>query len=203
MNNDFIEFYVRKFDFVNDVQNIDVNFVQPIIRRRLSAIDKASLYVLNNTFTNDIQNIVFSSQFGEYDRLLKIIDQYSENNEVSPNVFSGSVHNYPAAFYLLNIKKPIPYSAVSSCENSISYGLLTALISDYNNVIFCYSDKTNESVNSFAVNISKNMSGNSTKYAIINKRNDKYSLSFSDFVSLFSGKISKLDTDLYSVERID
>ena len=168
----------------------------------MSALDKITLLALDNSYTDTIQNIVFSSRFGEVDRLLKIIDQYTQDNEVSPNTFSSSVHNYPVSFFLLNKRHSIPYTALSAHKNSISSGLLASLVSDYDNVLFCYSDVNNGIENSLAINISKKYHEDSTKYILKLQSNSNMEDSFDNHVKLFSGIISSVRTSSYTIERL-
>ena len=147
--------YVNKFNFLDSADNINVDFIPSITRRRMSALDKMAISVLNNTFSDDIQNIIFTSRFGEVDRLLKIIAQYCECKEVSPNTFCASVNNYPPSFFLAYKQKSIPYNALSGYKNTIASGLLSSFISDYNKILFCYADVNKDKSSAFALNISK------------------------------------------------
>ena len=89
-------FYISNINFI-DGQNaenlIDLSFMPPMTRRKLSLVDKASLSVMHKAYNGNETEIVFASQYGELDRLDKIIAQYQEDNEVSPFTFSTSVHN--------------------------------------------------------------------------------------------------------------
>ena len=202
MKDIILELYVNKFDCIENIEDMDLSFIPPIARRRMSVLDKITISTINNVFTDDIQNIVFSSQFGEVERLIKIITQYRENNEVSPNTFSGSVHNYPVGFFLFNKQVSIPYNAISACKNSISNGLLTSIISEYNDIIFCYSDIDNNSAKSFAINFSKMPENNSIKYLIKVQNNQAYSDNFEDFIKLFNGSKNIIKTPIYTIERM-
>ena len=71
-----LEFYVNKFNYLNDIDGLDLSFIPPIVRRRMSVLDKITLSNLNSVYSDNIENIVFSSQYGEVTKLLKIIDQY-------------------------------------------------------------------------------------------------------------------------------
>ena len=201
MNEKVLEFYVSKFDYVEETSQADINFIPALMRRRLSSIDKAAISVMEKTFEDNVEYIVFSSQYGEAERLFKLISQYSTEKEVSPNIFSGSVHNYPIGFFLLNKKKPIPYNAVAACENSISNGLLTALISNYDNILFCYSDYINDNSFAFSVNIYKKPKVNSVKYKLIFEQNDNIKDMFENFINFFTGKSNILKASLYRIER--
>lgn len=196
-----LEFYVNKFNYLTDIDEIDINFIPSILKRRMSTVDKVCVSVLNKTFSDDIQNIIYSSQYGEVERLLKVISQYKEMKEVSPNLFSASVHNYPTGFFLFNIKKAIPYMALSACDNSISSGLLEAVISKYNNNLFCYCDVNIGKVTSFALNISKTPKDNSVKYKAVLKNSEKDD-NFEDYIKFFKNDINTLNTNLFELERI-
>lgn len=201
MNEKVLEFYISRFDYVEETAQADITFIPPIMRRRLSGIDKAAISVMEKTFENDVQYIVFSSQYGEAERLFRLISQYSTEKEVSPNIFSGSVHNYPAGFFLLNKKKPIPYNAVAACENSISNGLLTALISNYDKVLFCYCDCENENANAFAISINKTKTANSQRYRLIFKQNDTTEDKFYNYIKLFTEETDIVKTSSFNIER--
>ena len=86
-------FYIKDYKYIENGE-IDISFLPMMIRRRLSSIDKYAIYTLSAFKDCKIDEIVYSSRYGELERLFKIIDQYIEDNEVSPNLFSSSVHNY-------------------------------------------------------------------------------------------------------------
>lgn len=201
MKDNTIEFYVNNFVFLKSVEDADVSFLPPLIRRRLSKLDKCVLYVLKHTYNNNIQNIVFSSQYGEVERLIKLISQYQEEKEVSPNVFSGSVHNYPVGFFLLNEKNPISYTAISSGENSVSSGLLTSVISNFDNILYCYADVKDDAAMAFAINISKNSTSSAQKFQL-KQYNTNNSDNFEDYINLFENTKSLIDTPLFRLEKL-
>lgn len=203
MKDKLLEFYISKFEYLDCFEKVDLDFIPVMLRRRLSLLDKTVLSVLNKTYTQEVQNIVFSSQYGESDRLIKIINQYVENNEVSPNTFSGSVHNYAVGFFLMNKQKPISYNAISSCENSLSIGLLSSVISDYDRTLFCYADIDAVQVKALAINLSKNQLKDSKKYRInINNNNELQKDNFTQYLELFSGRQEILETFGYTISRV-
>lgn len=202
MKDVLIKFYVNKFVFLKSEDESDVSFLPPILKRRLSKLDKCVLSVLKEAYTPDIQNIVFSSQYGEVERLIKLINQYQEEKEVSPNIFSGSVHNYPIGFFLLNEKNPIPYTAISSSEQSLSSGLLTSVISNFDNILYCYADINNDNTAAMALNISKNYNPQGKLFQLKpDNKSDKTDY-FDDYSDLFEGRTSFLDTSIFRLERI-
>lgn len=195
-----IEFYVKKFSYIKSFDEADIGFIPAILRRRLSKLDKGLLHVLNNVFDDDIQNIIFSSDNGEVERLLKIIEQYKSDNAVSPNVFSGSVHNYPVGFFLQFKNREIPYTALSSCGQSLSYGLLSSLITENDNIIFCYSDIKDDDVISLAINITKK---EKTSFKCLLKLiNSDSKDNFNKFVEFFSENIDFIKTGSCELRKI-
>lgn len=197
-----LNFYVNKYNFLKDTNSLDLSFLPPILRRRMSTLDKITLSILNQTYSDDVQNIVFSSQYGEVERLIKLISQYLEDKEVSPNAFSGSVHNYSSGFFLLNKQNPLPYSALSSCENSISMGLLSSVISNYDNILFCYADFYDNNANALAINLTKQKKSQSDEYIISLENNTNIKDNFNNFINLFDKNINSLKTSNYTIERV-
>lgn len=199
-----IKFYVNKYSWVLSTDEVDFSFIPAMLRRRMSKFDKVTFYSLYKCFNDNIQNIVFSSKSGEVEKLIKIIDQYSSDGEVSPSLFSGSVHNYSVGLFLQNMQKSIPYTALSASEDSLAEGLLTAAISGYENNIFCYSNIINEEIHSIALNISKSSNNNFDKYQIVLQNNSTCKQgNFNNFVELFRGNLNSVATPLYRIERIN
>ena len=135
-------FYISDFYYIKSVEEFNSEKIPPLIRRKLSPIDKLAVEVISQVYNNNVEEIVFSSKQGEITRLEKIIEQYNELNEVSPAQFSGSVHNFAVGFFTLFQKINIPYYAISSGENSLSAGFIKSIISQKNNSLFCYVDSS-------------------------------------------------------------
>ena len=200
MKDNFIEFNINRFNYIKSKELPNLDFLTPIIRRRLNKHDKAILYLLNKTVGETTKNIIFSSQTGELERLLKIIEQYSTEQEVSPNTFSGSVHNYPVGFFIINSKKSIPYNAVSAGENSISAGILATICDKYRDTVFCYCDIFNDEIFAFAISVNKFKIGK--EFRLLLKNNSIKNDSFENYIKLFSEEISKLNSDIFTIERV-
>ena len=125
-----MKFYVKNFCCIDSEEEIDVLFIPPLLRRKLSLLDKVTLHTMTKVFNNEIQELVFSSQYGEYSRLNQLIMQHKEYGETSPAQFSGSVHNFPVGFFTLYNKLNLPYYALSACEKSFYAGLVKSVISE-------------------------------------------------------------------------
>lgn len=133
-----IPFSIEKFSYVVSEEQIDVSSIPPLVRRKLSLLDKVALTTMVKLFESDkVDEIVFSSEFGEFSRLDCLIEQYQEFKEASPAVFSASVHNYPVGFFTQFNKLDIPYYALSSGENSLSAGLIKSI---NKRTLFTYAD---------------------------------------------------------------
>lgn len=211
MKDENIEFYLNKFSYIENEKDIDISFIKPLQRRRLSLVDKFSLDILNKIVTEDIENIIFASQYGEFERLKKMIEQYQTENEVSPSYFSCSVHNFPPAFYLLTKKLSIPYTSIGAGNNTLSIGILTSAISKFKKNLFCYSDVNDKKSVGFGINLSKTKTPSSKKYRItLNQYSEQKNNTsrfneieeFNEFVKLFSGEQNSIKTNLYNIERV-
>ena len=199
-----IEFYINNFSFLNKNDVPDLSFMPMLQRRKLSNVNRAAFYTLNNCYDDSIENIIYSSENGELERLDVLIKQYQENNEVSPSAFSSSVHNSSVGSFALFKQYNKNYTALSSCNNSFSMGLLNAIIDKSNNKLYCYADTTNE-INSICINISKYKNQNSKKYILKQNQNkDVSSLNEAKaFINLLMGNCNTINYSIYTVERME
>ena len=195
-----IEFYINKIKYIEGIQNADISFIPSISRRRLSNLDKITVASLNFCFTNEIQNIIFASKKGEIERLLKIIEQYKTENETSPMLFTGSVHNFAVSSFLINKQISIPYTAIDSGDETLSSGTYTAVMSKYKNNLLVYSDIENEQYVSLCLNISKEKKENSKKCKIKLEENEVISPNTTDFIKFLKGEANILKTKNYRIE---
>ena len=70
-----MEFGSEKF-FYTETTDIDLSFLNPMVKRRLSNVDKITLFLLNKcNIDNKNIKIVYASRFGELERLIKLINQ--------------------------------------------------------------------------------------------------------------------------------
>ena len=193
-------FYIKDYKYIENGE-IDISFLPMMIRRRLSSIDKYAIYTISAFKDCKFDEIVYSSRYGELERLFKIIDQYIEDNEVSPNLFSSSVHNYLVGLFSQINNFTNSYTALSAENKSLSMGLLKSILSDKENSLFCYVDKENEKINSLSCLISKN-SGD-IKCRLIKSPNNTCENEFADFVKFLEAKIDKINFVCYSIERVN
>lgn len=131
-------FYISKVAFCQH-KDSKLDFIPMLLRRKLSNLDKLSFSSIREVYDENFDEFVFSSQYGEWERLFSIIEQYKTANEVSPIAFSASVHNYIAGILSLVKNSNSPYYAISAGENSFSSGLIKSVISK-KKVLYCYAD---------------------------------------------------------------
>ena len=72
----------------------DVSFVKPLLRRRLSPLNRMAFHVASKCLPDEETPIcIFCSRYGEYGRAFEILSDLSRGEPISPNSFSLSVHN--------------------------------------------------------------------------------------------------------------
>ena len=193
------KFFIYKTAYSKD-DKPDLSFVPMLMRRKLSLLAKLTFYVLNSCYDGRDINIVFASRNGEYDRLEKLIKQYTEENEVSPVAFSSSVHNAAVGTFSLFHKITSKYNAVSAGENTISNGFWEAFSED-KPTLFCYADTLPEPV-AVACLIGKIPADGADKIEFIKESNSKVSDNYDDFVNFLSGKSDEYRAGFYTLRRL-
>lgn len=194
-----LTFYVDKFVFTEQTQDLDLSFILPNIRRRLSLEEKHTLYSIHNCISDDTRNIVFASQYGSFDRLEKIIKQYSEYNEVSPTLFSSSVHNASVGQYTILTQNTIPTLAISAGANSFEEGLITA-VSLNDTLVYCFMDFF-EQIKTICLLISKYKTSN--QYIIRKNQNILKSANSKEIINLFLSETNSVIINNCTIERIN
>jgi hypothetical protein len=112
----------------NDVVQAAASLPQ-ILRRRISAIGQRAFrasYALSEQRT---ARFVFCSQYGEWDRTLRILHSLAIEEPISPADFSLSVHNALAGLLSIAWGNTAGHTAISAGADSFGYGLLEAVAS--------------------------------------------------------------------------
>lgn len=103
-----------------------LDFLEPMQRRRLSPLARGVFHCAGRTGPGGDFRIVFASRHGEAERTLTVLQDIAAGAEVSPILFSISVHNaVPGLFSILGGNKA-PVSALAAGAESLGYGLLEA-----------------------------------------------------------------------------
>jgi hypothetical protein len=125
---------------------VDVGFVEPLLRRRLSSLARMTLRVAYDC-ARDIPDVrfVYASRHGELTRTTKMLEDIAEKEILSPAVFSMSVLNASAGLFSMLRNDVSPASAISAGCSSFGYGLLEACLQLASNpeqsVLFVYADE--------------------------------------------------------------
>ncbi len=124
-------FYLHKICVIEDEskQAIDYSFIPSSLKRRMSKIEKISLYLARESSKDLIQDFhsVFVSRFGEWNQTIKLMKEFFEDKELSPQGFSTSVHNASAGFFSMVFKNKGSYTSIAGGKDSLESGILEAL----------------------------------------------------------------------------
>lgn len=125
---------------------VDVSFVEPMLRRRLSSLARMTLRVAYDCGHGlaDLR-FVYASRHGELGRTISLLESLADNEPLSPTVFGTSVLNSSAGLFSLLERDEAPATAISAGNESFGYGLIEAclqLAADPEHpVLFVYSDE--------------------------------------------------------------
>lgn len=189
-------FYIKNFSIEETEADLDISQIPPLVRRRLGALDKFALSSMIKTYSPEIEEFVFTSKQGEITRLEKLIEQYTEMNEVSPAQFSASVHNYPVGFFTQLNKLTVPYTALSAGENSISAGLVKSIISKNSEILFTYADSI-PNQRSVSIHFSKKEGEIECEFS----RAGNPSAEFECLKAFLLGNCDKFESELCTIKR--
>jgi hypothetical protein len=104
-----------------------MGFIEPIVRRRLSALSKIALKVAHDCVgQRDGVRVVFASRHGELRRTTDILRAIGAGEPVSPTAFSLSVMNAMTGVFSIARGDRSPASAISAGAETLGYALLEA-----------------------------------------------------------------------------
>ena len=103
------------------------NTIPAMMRRRMSEVSQLAVQVAMELSQNEsIDFIVFSSQHGELQRTLVLLEDILKGEPASPTAFSLSVHNTASALFTIACQHLVPASALSAGIDSFHYALTEA-----------------------------------------------------------------------------
>ncbi|MDR3670406.1 MAG: beta-ketoacyl synthase chain length factor [Holophaga sp.] len=105
----------------------DVAFVDRLQRRRLSPLARGCFHCARRVDPPEQVRVVFASRHGEAERTLAILQDLAAGAEVSPALFSMSVHNAVPGLWSILTGDREPFSAVAAGPDSFGWGLVEAL----------------------------------------------------------------------------
>ena len=189
-----LEFRIKRISYTTG-DNMDLSAIPMMMRRKLSLIGKIAISTMCDCYNKEDGDIklVYASQYGELERLVKLINQKNEENEVSPTGFSFSVHNSTVGLFSLLKNIHSSYNSIAAGENTFSFGLLDAVINK-EKTLFCYAEVVDK-----CEGISILIDYNEGEKVVI-RANDE-NLPSNDFSEFIAG--GKYVCPLYVLERVN
>lgn len=106
----------------------DFSFIPPMMRRRMSDIEKIAVGLAGKIAPErQDYSVVFASQFGEWGTTIRLIKQFFTEQEMSPAGFSNSVHNAAAGLFSLLTKNTNSYTSIAAGADTLETAVLKAL----------------------------------------------------------------------------
>jgi len=122
----------------------DVNFLPPMLRRRLDRHGRMALHTAWPCAEGiPAVPFVFASRHGDLDRTLKLLTALAQEEVLSPTDFSLSVHNSTAGLFSISRGDRAPATALAAGADSLGMALLEGanlLASGAGEVLVCYAD---------------------------------------------------------------
>lgn len=191
-----IIFDIKKYSYVKD-EECDVSFIPMMTRRKLNKFGRCALYTLYKVYEKNSPRLVFASEYGDTERVDKLINQRVTDGDVSPNGFSSSVHNASIGLFSLLEKNKTGYNSISAGERTIAQGFLESILSK--NAVFCYAESLG-GLKSVSVSINNSNDG---KYLLSeNIENLESKDSFEDFIRFLDGKEDLFVSEVFRIQRI-
>jgi hypothetical protein len=124
----------------------DVAFVERMQRRRLCTLARAFFHCARRLQPPPGTPVVFASRHGESERNLALFRDLAAGVEVSPTLFSLSVHNAVPGLWSIQTGNRAPVAALAAGPETFPWGLVEALgafrADPATPVLFVYADDT-------------------------------------------------------------
>jgi len=105
----------------------DVAFVEPMARRRLSRLARGFCHCAERLSPPGDVQVVFASRHGEAERTLGLLKELAAGGEISPALFSTSVHNAVPGLWSILKGNRAPATALAAGAETFGWGLVEAL----------------------------------------------------------------------------
>ena len=138
-------FYINNFFSYKEPDSLDLSTIPPLTRRRMSTLEKIATYLglKSRPKTNDY-NLVFASNWGEWQITEKLIRHYHDEKEFLPSKFSCSVHNAFCGIFSILTSNTSSYTSIASSNDSIEMGLIESFISNKPSLLIYADESTPE-----------------------------------------------------------
>lgn len=106
---------------------LDIGFIEPLLRRRLSPLARTALHVANACAEGCRPlRFVYASRHGELGRTVELLRNLARDEALSPTTFSLSVLNSAAGVFAIARNDHSPATAVAAGHETFGFGLLEA-----------------------------------------------------------------------------
>ncbi|WP_067561977.1 beta-ketoacyl synthase chain length factor [Halofilum ochraceum] len=106
----------------------DVGFLPAMLRRRTSRITKAALWAAHQCGAGEnAWPTVFSSRHGELHRSHGLLSELAQDEPLSPNAFSLSVHNTASGLNSIATGNRAPSTALAAGKDTVAAGVIEAV----------------------------------------------------------------------------
>jgi hypothetical protein len=135
---------VWRLDDAN-TNKLDVSFVEPSLRRKLSLLVKISLKVAHDC-TGQLNGVhlVFASRHGDLSGSTEMLNDLAEAQPISPTTFSMSVLNAFAGVFSISKQEQLSSTSITAGRSSFGFGLLEACLQWMSHpavpVLYVYAD---------------------------------------------------------------
>ena len=119
----------------------DVSFVPPLVRRRLSPLQKIFFSLAHSVGAEPPAAMVFATRDGEDTLTRRIVGEFNESGAVSPNRFSSSVYNAAPGLWSVMTGNRAPYTAIAAGDDSVECGFVELLFASAPAVLV-YAEET-------------------------------------------------------------
>lgn len=114
--------------FPENAATLNLSYIEPMLRRRLSPLARAALHVAIDCL--GVQNsaqLVYASRHGELQRTVELLGNLANSTPLSPTTFGLSVLNSVAGIFSIARKDQAPATAISAAEETFGFGLIDAV----------------------------------------------------------------------------
>ena len=137
---------ISSFAILQPGEAPDVSFVPPLVRRRLSPLQKIYFALARQIEPPaPIPPIfIFASRDGEDTLTRRIVDDFHADGSVSPHRFSSSVYNAAPGLWSVFTKNVAPYTAIAAGDDTIECGLIETLaaLKSGRDAVLVYAEET-------------------------------------------------------------
>ena len=176
----------------------DVSFVPPLVRRRLSPLQKIFYALANQVETAPSALTVFASRDGEDTLTRRIVDDFHDDGSVSPHRFSSSVYNAAPGLWSVSTKNRAPYTAIAAGEDTIECGLIE-LFADAFPAMLVYAEETG---GGYGAALSVSAEGEASSAVDVEDGDpSRAPVDFAAFADFLSGRIRSLEGRYLTLRR--